>query len=241
MPSPVEIPDTSAAMIPAVFLASLITCAAAHADGWVGQIQLENNLDEDREYSAAIEPRIQYRADDWRTHLEYEKPFHPDSTDGKLEWEYEYYWKFDSRRFSLRHEVEYDFERNRTRAELTPRWYYRPSRDFRAGVELELDYYNSKAEDALELSNAELEPTIKWTAYRDEKSQVSIELEAPVYRLYTNETGESNVEFVAIQPIFTWDRIYDGGRALEIELELPYDTVDNELEIILNISWLWGL
>ena len=212
----------------------------SYAAGFVSQIELENNFDEDRNRETAIEATIQYRTKHWKTHLEFDKPVYPKTEDGSLEWQYEYRWKGNEQIFFLRHELDYGMDDHRTRAELTPRWYYLFSKETRAGFEVEFDYYDSRADDALELSYVEIEPTIKWAEKRG-NAEYSFELEAPKYRLYSSDDDTENVEFIGFEPIFSYARDLARGDTLEFELSLPYDAQDNEFELGINLRWIWGL
>ncbi len=205
------------------------------AGDWEIKLELENTFAENEDRATSIEPTIRYITETWLTHLEYEKPVSPNSEDGKIEWQLEFYGELNQSEFAIRNEVTWNLEKNRTRSELTPRWYYNKSKVLDIGFDLEIDYYDSAADSEFDLFEVEIEPTIIWTKNLD-NGKFKTKLEAPVFRLYSNEDGEDNFKYRGLEVNLQYQRKLTSDSRFIIELKLPYDSESNELEVDLNFA-----
>ena len=199
------------------------------------KLELENTFNEDGDRETSVEPTIVYRHGNWKTHLQYEKPVHPESEDGSVEWQYDYKWKYDRSSFSIRNEVKHNLDKDQTTSELTPRWYYNKTKSVELGFDLEIDYYDSAAVSTFDLFEVEIEPTVIWTRLLD-RGQYGIELEAPILRLYSNDNQQDGFKYVGLEIIFGYVRKLPHRTRLEFEFQLPYDAEKNELETSLNFA-----
>ena len=220
------------ACLPAV---SLLPLCPASAGEWSLKLETENVYAPHEPWESALEATIEYSTENWETHLEYEVPYQPELEDGSLEWEYAYSWQFDNSKFTLQNELVRDFESNRTRSQLTPRYYYRESKTIRLGFDLEMDYYDSRADSSFDLFGAELEPTIIYSALMG-KGRFYAELEFPKLQLYTKDDEEDDFRFTGFEWIIRYRQNMTEKTRLLLELKLPYDRDSNELEVRPNIG-----
>lgn len=196
---------------------------------------MENTYRPHRDRDTALEATLEYAAENWETHLEYEVPVHPELEDPKFEWEYEYKWRFDRSTFSLQHELDRNLEINRTRAELTPRYYYKESKNLRLGFDLKIDYYNSLREDSLDLNEVEIEPTIIYTKLIG-KGRFYSELEFPKLRLYAKEDLVDDFKFTGYELILRYRQNMTDKTRLLLELKVPYNAEVGEHRYQPNIG-----
>ncbi len=214
-----------------------LLAASASANGtWEVKLESENRYDEDGDRTSSLEPTLIYQSGPWKTHIEYEKQVHPESRDGRLEWQFDYRWKLSRSTVTLRSEVLHDLDRDRTRAELTPRWMIRTSPSLQLGFDLEIDYFDDSADSQLDIFEIEIEPTLMWTR-KFPSGRFRFELEAPVLRLYSNNKDVDDVEYEGIEPILSWRHTISDASNVTVELKLPYDAEAEEWEARPNLAW----
>lgn len=207
----------------------------SQAGPWDIKLELENTYHEEDGWSSAVEPTLRYSSERWRTHLEYEKQFDPESEDGKLEWQYDYKFEFRRSELVLRNELTRDLDRKRTASELTPRWYYYATKAVQVGFDLEFDYFDSAADPEFDLFEIEIEPIVIWTK-KLTKGKFIAELEAPVFRLYSKKEDTDDIEFEGSEAEFRYQRKLAKGTRFQFEFKLVYDRIKDELEYKPNLS-----
>ncbi|MEE9303382.1 MAG: hypothetical protein V3U84_06315 [Thiotrichaceae bacterium] len=219
----------------AFLLTSPFWISASRAGQWEIKLELENTFSKDWERETSVESTLRYQQDNWKTHLEYEKPVYPKSEDGSLEWQLDVGWEFDRTEIYIRNELSRNLDKNQMTSELTPRWYYNVTESLQIGFDLEIDYYNSAADQEFDLFEVEIEPTVVWTKKLSRGIFIT-ELEAPITRLYSNDDQEDNFEFVGLRLILKYVRKITRKTRLEFELKLPYNSTNNKLETDLNVA-----
>ncbi|HID69307.1 MAG TPA: hypothetical protein EYP35_02340 [Desulfobacterales bacterium] len=122
-------------------------------------------------------------------------------------------------------------------AELTPKFYTKVGKNFKIGFELEIDYLKH---DEFDLHEIKIEPTIKWKKEIG-PGKLSLELEAPVMRLYTSNDSKDNFEFETVEPIISYEIPLSEATSMEFELDLPYDIQKEEMETCFTITMSWKL
>lgn len=209
-------------------LMMLITMTAAAA-GWDAELRSVTEWDDDDERVAAIQPQVRYKGDGWKAHVEYWIPFDPEAEDGEIEQEIEYKMPV-IKGLALKNETYYDVENGEWAAELTPKWYTKVW-GIKAGFELEIDYLKN---DEFDLYEIEIEPTVKKSWAVGEKSELELELEMPVTRLYSSSKDDVDVEELAVLAIY--DYAVTDDTAIEVRGELHCDVQDGECEKILEVA-----
>ncbi len=197
--------------------------------GWDAEVRSVNEWDNDNERVSAIQPQLRYKGDGWKTHLEYWIPFDPEVEGGEIEHEIEYK-KLCIKGLAVKHELYYDVENGEWAAELTPKW-YTTLWGIKVGFELEIDYLKDGEFDLYEI---EIEPTVKKSWALCEKSEIELELEMPVTRLYSNSKKDLEIEELAA--LLIYDYALTDETAIEIRGELHYDVQDSEFDKILEIA-----
>ena len=213
----------------AIFCSSISLTATA---GWDAQFEMETVTDDSGDRTTAFEPRIRYKEGSFSTHFEYEYTPESGSENGKeLEWQLDYSWKVsDQSKFKLTNEFVRKFNSDSNNAELTPSFYTKLDNGLKVGFELENDYLKN---DDFAMHEIEIEPTIKWGKTIGD-GKLSLELEAPVMRLYSKT--KKDFEFEEIMPIIGYKYNLSKDAVLGMELELPYDLQTEELETVVNIA-----
>jgi len=216
------------------FIITLFSSLAFHANaGWDVQLEAEfKDFKEDR--VTAYEPRLRYKDGNFSTYLEYEYTPLDDAKDlEKLTWQFAYNWVLSEKsNFTLIHELERNLSSDINSAELTPTYYTTLDNGLIIGFELEIDYLNDDKFDIYEL---EIEPTLKW-AKKVNHGNFSLELEAPVMRLYSSQPAQKNFEFEEILTILGYQRSLSKQAVLNASVELPYNLQTDELDSVVNIS-----
>lgn len=197
--------------------------------GWDAEIRTVQEWDEDNELVTGIQPQVRYQADGWKAHVEYLIPVDPETEDGTIEQEVEIKVPF-IKGLALKNEVYFDIEQSEWAAELTPKWYTKIW-GIKAGFELEIDYLKN---DEFDLYEIEIEPTFKKSWELGQKSELELELEMPVTRLYSNSKDHVEIEELAVLAIY--DYTLTDAAAIEVRGELHYDVQDEELEKILEVA-----
>lgn len=209
----------------ALVLTSPFCISVSTAGQWDIKLELETS----------VESTFRYQQDNWKTHLEYEKPVYPKSEDGSWEWQLDVGWEFDQTEIYIRNELSRNLDKNQMTSELTPRWYFNITESLQIGFDLEIDYYNSTAVQKFDLFRVEIEPTVTWTKKLNRGIFIA-ELEAPISQLYSNDNEEDDFEFVGLRLILKYARKINSKTRLEFELKLPYNSTSNKLETDMNVA-----
>ncbi|MCG8051713.1 MAG: hypothetical protein JAZ15_10935 [Candidatus Thiodiazotropha endolucinida] len=211
----------------------LAVLSSPSISGWDVQLEHESIWDADGDHTGYLVPRIRYKGDGWKAHLEYYKPVQPDSTDGKLELETNHNWKFEGGgKFTLRHELYHDLAGEKWSAELTPRFYQKLEQGFVVGFDLEIDYLS---DDELALKEIEIEPTIKWIGQVG-SGELELELEVPVMRLYSRDSSRKDFEVEGVEPIVGYTLPLTEATSFYAEYGAPYDAQDHEWSHYLDLN-----
>jgi len=205
------------------------------ASEWEIKLELENEFDAAGQRQSNIEPTLVYRDAGLRTHIEFEKPISPETLDGAVEWQLDIHWDFSQADFLIRNELSHNLDKSRTKSEFTPRWYYRATDAVDLGFDLEIDYYDSKADTEFSFFYVELEPTIVWT-HKFEKNKLTAKLEAPVTRLYSKDQELDNFKITGVESIVTYRHLLRRKLYAVVEVKLPYDREKDEFEQELNLA-----
>ncbi len=213
-----------------LFLSSLAFQANA---GWDVQFEAEFK-DYKGDRVTAYEPLLRYKEDSFSTYLEYEyTPLDHTENLKKLTWQFAYNWALSEKSsVTLIHELERNLSSDITSAELTPTYYITMENGLIIGFEFEIDYLSGDKFDIYEL---EIEPTIKW-AKKVNNGNFTLELEAPVMRLYSSQPAQKNFEFEEILTIIGYQHTLSKQAMLNVSAELPYNLQTNELNTVVNIS-----
>ena len=203
---------------------------------WSVSIKEKNKWDHQSDYSAEIIPRIQYKADNWYAHLEWDLPIVPEPEDGEIELQTEYSHRIGLKtKGTLKHELYFDVQSSEFAAELTPKLYVAIRNNLKIGFDLEIDYLKKGIFDLYEL---EIEPTIKWHQPTG-PGMLALELEAPVFRLYSSNKAIRDFEFETVELIITYDLFFNKKTGVRVELDMPYDVQQEELAFEWNMKCLW--
>lgn len=207
----------------------MMLIAMTAAAGWDAELRSVNEWDDDNERVTAVQPQVRYKGDGWKAHVEYWIPFDPESEDGRIEQELEV--KVPGvKGLALKNELYYDVEDGEWASELTPKW-YTTVWGIKAGFELEIDYLKN---DQFDLHEIEVEPTVKKSWALGETSELELELEMPVTRLYSSSKDDVEIEELAVLAIY--DYAVTDHTALEVRGELHCDVQDGACEKILEIA-----
>lgn len=219
-----------------LLLASVVGLAAlpACADGFDFQLEEETVTDDAGNRNVKFEPRLRYRVGDFTTHFEYEiDPGQTPAQDRKtLEWQQDMRWTTEGGYFHmLTNEMYHNVTSGKDSAELTWAFFTPAANGIRYGFELEIDYL---AADVLDLHEIEIEPTVKW-GDKVGPGKLSLELEAPVTRLYSKTKNNMEIETVEFQVMYEVN-VTDTS-FVSMEVVMPYDFESRAMESELNIAW----
>ena len=196
---------------------------------WDAEVRSVQEWDEDNELVTGIQPQVRYKSAGWKAHVEYLIPVDPETEDGTIEQEVEIKIPFITG-LALKNEVYFDIEDSEWAGELTPKWYTKIW-GLKAGFELEIDYMKN---DRFDLYEIEVEPTVKKSWEIGAKSELELELEMPVTRLYSKTKDDFEVEELAGLAIY--DYALSDAAAIEVRGEVHYDVQDKEVEKILEVA-----
>jgi hypothetical protein len=185
-----------------------------------------NTWDKDNNYGKYAYINIYHQGDKLYSHVEFNKYFDDVVDDGTLELQNGMsIYKWGNTKISVTHELLHDFNDSDWEAELTPTVFTKLGKNFKVGVEMEIDYYGN---DELEISQIEIEPTIKWSMKADEILYTA-ELEAPTMRLYSNNDAKKDFEFEEIYAATTASFPVMDKTVFILEGYLYYDLQAKEL------------
>jgi hypothetical protein len=198
------------------------------------QLEEETVTDDSGRRNVKFEPRLRYREGSFTTHLEYEyDPNIKPLKDKKiLEWQQDMRWTTDTGYFHmLTNEMYHNYTSGKDSGELTWSFYTPSAGGIRYGFELEVDYLSN---DELALHEIEIEPTVKWSD-KAGPGTLSLELEAPVTRLYSKL--QNNVEFETVEFQVLYEVAVTASSFVSMEVVMPYDLEKKAMESELNLAW----
>ncbi len=204
--------------------------------GWGVNATYLNTWDEDNAFSKSMETSIYHKGAKWYTHLEFSKNLHPTDKRGALELQNEYvFMKKNGTKIVLRHELLRDMDDQKWAAELTPKVYTKLGDHFKVGFDLEIDYMKN---NYMDLSQIEIEPTIKWSNQIN-NFEIDLELEAPVMRLYSNDTSKKGFEFEEVLGIIEVAYPLNNEFKFILGFEVPYNLQTKEagMELLTTIQY----
>ena len=193
---------------------------------WDVRLEIGSDYDDDWDRRTSITPRIRYLKGDFRTHLSYSKPVSPESEKGSTEWQIDY--KVNNV-YRIRNEIDYSFERERTIAEFSNRFRYRVSRELYYGLDLKIEYYDSRQSQALDIHEVDLETSVNRTFYLPHDQKIGFELEVPKFRLYSkgDDVGDS-VDFKGADLTLGYVKKLPNKSSFQSEIDFSFDPADDE-------------
>ena len=222
-------------MMTRISLATALAMGASVASaGFDVQVEQENVTDDQGNRNTKFETRLRYRMGDFTTHLEYE--YDPESKPAQdkktLEWQQDMRWKTEGGYFNmLTNEMYHNYQSGQKSGELTWSFYTPAENGIKYGFELEVDYLSK---DEWGLFEVEIEPTVKWAGAAG-PGKLSLELEAPVTRLYSKTRNNVELETVEFQTAYSID--VGSKSSVTMEVVMPYDFEKKAVESELNIAW----
>ena len=210
---------------------ALNSLAIADEQKWEFGLYLEVEAKERGDTTTSLKPRLAYDQGTVGTHLSYETEDPIDGPDNDaLEWEV-FIRLGDG--LKLQNEYGYEIDTGMGESEVTAVQYFDLPAGFKAGYEIEVDYFE---DNSFDLHRIEIEPTLKWSREL-QVGELSAELEFPVLQIYDREDRANDFEIVSAQFGLEYAVEFNQNTQWEVEIEFPYDVVDREFETELTIGW----